>query len=72
MVRPERDGIGTEHPVEVDEGFVGGRTRGEGRGVHNKAVVIGAVEVRLRKDAENRAAKHKQEHSGGVPLKKLV
>jgi hypothetical protein len=26
----------------------------------------------LRKDAENRAAKHKQEHSGGVPLKKLV
>ena len=41
-------------------------------GVHNKAVVVGAVEVRLRKDAELRAAKHKQEHAGGVPLKKLV
>ena len=72
MVRPERDCIGTEHPVEVDECFVGGRTRGEGRGVHNKAVVVGAVEVRLRKDAEQRAAKHKEAHAGGVPLKKLV
>jgi hypothetical protein len=64
MVRPERDGIGGEYPVEVDETFIGG--------VHNKAVVIGAVEVRLRKDAENRAAKYKQAHSGGVPLKQLV
>ncbi len=64
MVRPERDCIGGEYPVEVDECFIGG--------VHNKAVVVGAVEVRLRKDAENRAAKYKQEHSGGVPLKKLV
>jgi hypothetical protein len=72
MVRPERDCIGGEYPVEVDECLVGGRTRGEGRGVHNKAVVVGAVEVRMRKDAEHRAAKHKQEHSGGVPLKKLV
>ena len=72
MVRPARDCIGAEYPVEVDECLVGGRTRGEGRGVHNKAVVVGAVEVRLRKDAELRAAKHKQAHSGGVPLKKLV
>jgi hypothetical protein len=29
MVRPERDMIGSEHPVEVDECFVGGETRGE-------------------------------------------
>ena len=72
MVRPERDGIGGEYPVEVDECFVGGRTRGEGRGVHNMATVVGAVEVRLRKDAEQRAAKYKQAHEGGVPLKKLV
>ncbi len=71
MVRPERDGIGGEHPVEVDECLVGGRTRGEGRGVHHKATVVGAVEVRLRKDAEDRAAKHKAAHDGGVPLKKL-
>src|SRR5271167_2983978 len=46
MVRPERDCIGSEHPVEIDEFFVGGRTRGEGSGVHNMATVIGAVEVR--------------------------
>ena len=72
MVRPERDGIGGEYPVEVDECLVGGRTRGEGQGVHNKAVVVGAVEVRLRKDAEHRAAKHREAHSGGVPVKKLV
>ena len=72
MVRPERDCIGGEHPVEVDECFVGGRTRGEGRGVHHKSTVVGAVEVRLRKDSEARAAKYKQQHEGGVPLKKLV
>jgi hypothetical protein len=72
MVRPERDTIGSEHPVEVDECFVGGRTRGEGRGVHNMATVVGAVEVRWRKDAEHRAAKYKQDHSGGVPLKTQV
>ena len=38
----------------------------------NKAIVIGAVEVRLRKDVELRMAKHKQAHKGGIPLKKLV
>lgn len=48
MVRPERDSIGSQHPVEVDETLVGGRTRGEGHGVHHKATVVGAVEVRTR------------------------
>ncbi len=70
MVRPERDGIGGEHVVEVDECLIGGRTRGEGRGVHHKATVVGAIEVRVRKDAEARAAKHHADHEGGVPLKK--
>jgi hypothetical protein len=50
MVRPERDTIGIEHPVEVDECLVGGATRGEGRGVHHKVLVAGAVEVRMRKE----------------------
>src|SRR5271169_5224353 len=72
MVRPDRDGIGGEYPVEVDECLIGGRTRGEGRGAHHMATVIGAVEVRLRKDAEERAAKHRQDHKNGIPLKKLV
>ncbi len=51
MVRPDQDRIGgrpSEH-VEVDETWVGGRTRGEGRGVHHKTLVAAAVEVRHRK-----------------------
>jgi hypothetical protein len=48
MVRPEREPIGGEHVVEVDECYVGGETRGEGRGVHHQATVVGAVEVRER------------------------
>jgi len=72
MVRPERDAIGGEYPVEVDEFLVGGRSRGTGHGVHDMATVVGAVEVRQRKDAELRAAKYKQSHEGGIPLKKLV
>jgi ISXO2-like transposase domain len=46
MVRPERDAIGGEYPVEVDACMVGGETRGEGRGTHHKSIVVGAVEVR--------------------------
>ncbi len=72
MVRPERDTIGGEHPVEIDECYVGGKTRGQGKGVHCQSLVIGAVEVRLRKDAEQRKAKHQQNHAGGIPLKSLV
>jgi len=51
MVRPHQDRIGgraNEH-VEVDETWVGGRTRGEGRGVHHKVLVACAVEARHRK-----------------------
>ncbi len=33
MVRPEREGIGGEYPVEMDGCFVGGRTRGDAREV---------------------------------------
>ena len=47
-VRPDRDTIGTDHPVEVDETLIGGRTHGSGRGVHHKTLVVGAVEVRSR------------------------
>jgi transposase-like protein len=59
MVRPERDSIGSQHPVEVDETLVGGRTRGEGRGVHHKATVVGAIEVRTRMPVE-KSKKHKR------------
>lgn len=50
MVRPERDSIGGEWPVEVDETYVGGATQGEGRGRHHKTLVGGIVEVRPRKE----------------------
>jgi hypothetical protein len=52
MVRPERDRIGGAEnvlAVEVDETWVGGRTRGKGRGVHHQALVVGAIEVKERK-----------------------
>jgi hypothetical protein len=65
MVRPDRDRIGPEWPVELDESLIGGRTRGEGRGVHHKATVIGAVEVRRTRDA----LKRRDSHEHGVPVK---
>jgi len=56
MVRPDRDRIGA-HPrdhVEIDESWVGGRTRGAGRGVHDQSLVVAAVEVRQRKPENHR------------------
>lgn len=46
MVRPDRDRIGGDWRVEVDEALIGGKTRGEGRGVTHKEYVAVAVEVR--------------------------
>ena len=51
MVRPGRDRIGTEWPVEVDETYVSGATHGEGPGRHHKTLVVGMVEVLPRKKA---------------------
>ena len=70
MIRPDRDTIGGQYPVEVDETYVGGRTRGEGRGVHHKATVVGSVEVRHRRDDEDRVVRGQQEHADGKPLKR--
>jgi transposase-like protein len=51
MVRPNQDRIGgnSEEHAELDETYVGGRTRGKGRGIHDMVIVVGAVEVRQRK-----------------------
>jgi transposase-like protein len=71
MVRPDRDRIGGEYLVEVDEAEVGGETRGEGRGVHHMATVVGAVEVR-RGDPEEIRRKHKRrrdKHANGKPVR---
>jgi len=72
MVRPDRDTIGAPHPIEIDECYIGGHTRGEGRGIHHQTTVVGAVEVRTRKDAEARGAKWREANKGGIPLKKLT
>lgn len=54
MVRPDADRIGGKYAVEIDETWIGGRTRGEGKGVHHKVCVVGAVEVRnSKKNASN-------------------
>jgi transposase-like protein len=58
MIRPDQDRIGGDWPVEIDETYVGGKTRGEGAGAHNMAIVVGAVEVRERK-TEGGNKKHK-------------
>ena len=46
MIRPGCDKIGSDGYLEIDEAFVGGRTRGEGKGITHKVLVAGAVEVR--------------------------
>lgn len=70
MVRPDREGIGGEWPVEVDEKWVGGATQGEGKGVHHKTLVVGAVEVRPRAKAPGAdpnlpAGQAHRKHRGG-------
>ena len=70
MVRPDRDKIGgrsREH-VEVDETWVGGRTRGEGRGIHHKVLVSGAVEVRYRKPGTKLDNRKDGRYAGRVRL----
>lgn len=69
MVRPGRDAIGKEWPVELDETYIGGATQGEGRGRHHKTLVVGIVEVRPRKKAPgpdpNLPSGQSPQHRGG-------
>lgn len=70
MVRPDQDRIGGkpgEH-VEADETWVGGRTRGEGRGVHHKTLVAAAVEVRQRKPNTKLNPRRSGRYAGRVRL----
>lgn len=70
MVRPDQDRIGGnpgEH-VEADETYVGGRTRGKGRGVHDMALVACAVEVRQRKRNSSLNKRKTGRYAGRVRL----
>ena len=68
--RPDQDRIGgkpDEH-VEADETWIGGRTRGEGRGVHHKSLVAAAVEVRQRKPGTKLNPRRSGRFAGRVRL----
>ena len=70
MVRPDQDRIGGkpgEH-IEADETWVGGRTRGEGRGIHHKTLVAAAVEVRQRKPGIKVNLRRSGRYAGRVRL----
>src|SRR5208283_4396840 len=70
MVRPDQDRIGGrlgEH-VEVDEGYIGGRTRGKGRGVTDQVLVACAVEVRQRKPGTKLDKRKRGRYAGRVRL----
>ena len=69
MVRPDRDRIGGKWPVEVDETYVGGKTKGEGRGVTHQTIVIGAVEVRERTKEFSKSRKSR--YAGRLRLRVL-
>lgn len=71
MVRPDADRIGrpqTNDHVEVDETYIGGATRGEGRGVHNQVLVACAVEVRQSQPQEGKKAKRGGPYAGRLHL----
>ena len=70
MVRPNQDRIGANpgEVVEADETWVGGRTRGKGRGVHDMALVAGAVEVRQRKRTGSLNKRKTGRYAGRVRL----
>jgi hypothetical protein len=70
MVRPDQDRIGGEPSirVEVDETWVGGRTRGKGRGVHDKTLVVCAVEVRQRQPGTRLDERKDGRYAGRVRL----
>ena len=70
IVRPDQDRIGTkpEEHIEADETYVGGRTRGKARGVHDMVLVAGAVEVRQRKEQGSRNKRKAGRYAGRVHL----
>ena len=72
MVRPDRDKIGAEWPLELDLTFVGGKNKGAGRGKMHKAPVIIAVEVRRREVRDPQTGKIKKRGlAGRVRLQKV-
>jgi hypothetical protein len=82
MVRLNRDQIGVgkdretgsfkSYPVELDEAYVGGRTRGEGRGVTRKGIVVGAIEERFSERIDEVTGEIKRRRYAGRLRLRLV
>ena len=70
MVRPDQDRIGGKpgEVVEADETYVGGRTRGKGRGIHDRVLVAGAVEAGQRKRTSSLNQRKTGRYAGRVRL----
>lgn len=72
MVRPNRDKIATEWPLELDIILVGGRTRGGVKGVTDQAPVVIAVEIRRREVRNHKTNKIiKRSLAGRVRIQKI-
>jgi transposase-like protein len=66
MVRPERDRIGAEWPVEIDETYIGGKVHAEHKHVSAQSIVVGAVEIRHGKKATRRDQKLMRPKKGKI------
>ena len=66
--RPRSDRRQGRGLVEADETYVGGRTRGKGRGVHDMVIVAGAVEVRQRQRSGSLNKRKTGRYAGRVRL----
>ena len=64
----DRVGGKADGHVEVDEAYVGGKTRGEGRGVHHKTLVVAAVEVRHREPGTAQDKRKDGRYAGRIRL----
>lgn len=72
MVRPDRDQIGAQWPLEMDIAFVGGKHKDGVQGKTDKAPVIIAVEIRRKEVRDPRTNKIVQRAlAGRLRLRKL-
>lgn len=72
MVRPDRDPIGAEWPLEMDIAFVGGRHKAGVQGKTHKAPVIIAVEIRREENRDPKTKKIRElALAGRMRLRKL-
>ena len=72
MVRPDRDQIGGDWPLEMDIAFVGGKHKGGVQGKTDKAPVVIAVEVRRKEVRDPHTGKvRKRALAGRMWLRKL-